>query len=259
MNLSEHALENLPEKVTVNIGKGGNAKATPKTFSKPIAAPQQPSAPLPLPAPTQPTPSGTDSPTSSTESSDLVSDRRPSEISTGMSSNASWIDLAEAAHPKKVILPPAVEEERPLKFLRSEPVSFAQSRFWFLRMLLQDQTTFTIALFYKVTGNLRIGDLERAVLAVGSRHESLRTAFVGGEMESDMACQKIMASSKLRLEHKKINGLEDVQAEYASFKAHVYNIENGEAIRMMLMTVDPSTHYLLIGYRKYRSFHVFHV
>ncbi|KAF3768882.1 hypothetical protein M406DRAFT_10616, partial [Cryphonectria parasitica EP155] len=229
-DLSEYALENLPEAVLANLGKEGNAQPS-------VEKPLLPTATAPAAVSSK---SGDETPDSTNESSESTSERLPSEnISTDISSAASssLLDISET----KAVQPP-------LRFLKSEPVSFAQSRFWFLRMLIQDQTTFTVGLCYKVTGNLRVGDLERAVASVGSRHETLRTAFVGSETERDVAYQKIMESSRLRLEHVKINSVEDVAAEYAKIKVHEFAIERGEVMRMMLMSLDPSTHYLLMSY-----------
>ena len=227
-NLSEHALENLPEKVLATVGKGGNAKPSGKV----------PPTPIPVAQPKLETPPSS-TPSESTPPESISRDNGSTDISSAAS-------FTEAVQNEKTIPNLAVQ---PLpKFIKSEPVSFAQSRFWFLRLLLQDQSTFTVSFYYKVTGNLRIGDLERAVTAVSSRHEALRTAFVGNEIERDMADQKIMETSLLRLEQKKIDGVEDVAVEYADFKDYQFDIERGEVMRLVLLSLSPSTHFLLFSY-----------
>lgn len=230
-NLSEHALENLPEKVLATIGNGSNtnksSKAPPALVSE-----EQPK----LEKPSSSTPS---------ESTPLISTPRDNG-STEISSAASSNDPEESLGDKNMI---SISTVRPLpKFVKSEPMSFAQSRFWFLRMLLQDQTTFTVSFYYKVSGKLRIGDFERAVTAVGSRHETLRMAFIGNETERDMADQKVMETSLLRLEQKSIERVEDVAVEYANLKNYQFDIERGEVMRMILLSLDPTTHFLIIGY-----------
>ncbi|KAL8690546.1 MAG: hypothetical protein Q9224_004381, partial [Gallowayella concinna] len=140
---------------------------------------------------------------------------------------------------------PAVAARR---LVKSEPISLGQSRFWFLRQLLEDQTAFSVAFYYHVTGHLRVGDLERAVRIVTTRHEALRTRFVEDQTEADQAHQQVMSNSALRLEHKEIKMVEDVAIEYARLKAHVFDLANGDTLRIVLLSLSHSTHYLLINY-----------
>ncbi|KAL8654407.1 MAG: hypothetical protein Q9226_003450 [Calogaya cf. arnoldii] len=143
----------------------------------------------------------------------------------------------------------ATKTKQPVrKFLKSEQISFGQSRFWFLRLLLDDQTTPNVAFYYHVAGNLRIPDMERAIRVVTTRHEALRTCFVGDEAQADKAYQKVMSSSPLRLEHKKIQSVEDVKIEYNELQKHVFDIESGEMVRLVLLSLSPTSHYLLFNY-----------
>ncbi|KAL7941948.1 hypothetical protein V8C42DRAFT_360388 [Trichoderma barbatum] len=134
------------------------------------------------------------------------------------------------------------------RFLKSEPISFGQSRFWFLRLLLEDQTTSNVTFYYRVDGNLRIGDLERAVRIVTARHESLRTCFIEDKAEADQASQKVLHTSSLRLQHKKVKTVEDVIAEYHKLQEHVFDLESGELMRLVLLSLSPSVHYFLFNY-----------
>ncbi|KAL7935507.1 hypothetical protein V8C35DRAFT_333983 [Trichoderma chlorosporum] len=134
------------------------------------------------------------------------------------------------------------------RYLKSEPISFGQSRFWFLRLLLEDQTTSNVAFYYRVDGNIRIGDLERAVRIVTARHESLRTCFVEDKDEADQASQKVLHSSSLRLEHKKVKTVEDVVTEYHKLQEHVFDLESGVLMRLVLLSLSPSVHYFLFNY-----------
>jgi len=139
--------------------------------------------------------------------------------------------------------------ERPLRrFLKSERISLPQSRFWFLRHLLEDPTTPNVVITYHVVGNLRVGDLERAIRTVTTRHEALRTCFVEDETDASEAYQKVLPSSPLRLERKKINSVQDVAAEYTKLKGHVFDLESGDVMRVVLLTLSSASHYLLINY-----------
>ncbi|KAJ4287123.1 hypothetical protein N0V88_007745 [Collariella sp. IMI 366227] len=166
---------------------------------------------------------------------------------------ASLADLCQRALEKlpDEFVPSSALLERPiadLKFLKSELISLPQSRFWFLRHLLEDPTTPNVVFTYHVAGNLRIGDLERAIRLVTNRHEALRTCFVEDETEAGEAYQRVLPSSSLRLKRKKIESAEDVASEYKKLRAHVFDLQRGDVMRMVLLTLSSSSHYLLINY-----------
>ncbi|KAL8820238.1 MAG: hypothetical protein Q9223_001502 [Gallowayella weberi] len=146
--------------------------------------------------------------------------------------------------------PPTTPAATVRKLLKSEPISLGQSRFWFLRQLLEDQTAFNVAFYYHITGQLRVGDLERAVRIITNRHEALRTCFVEDQTEADEAHQKVLSSSGLRLEHKEIQAAGDVAIEYEKLKAHVFDLANGDTLQIVLLSLSQSTHYLLINYHR---------
>ena len=237
--LCQRALDKLPEEILASIGE------------------QEPRNPAVVQS--QPDPQVADSSSASEYNSTTPSlssgDHGPTAgSSTQLSSrSASSEHLADSAKPSTTsALPapaPAAAVERPVRrFLKSEQISFGQSRFWFLRLLLEDQTTSNVAFYYHVTGNLCVSDMERAIRIVTARHEALRTCFIEDQTEADQAYQKVMASSPLRLEHKKIKSVEDVAAEYTQLKAHVFDLASGEMIRLVLLSLSPSSHYLLINY-----------
>lgn len=168
-------------------------------------------------------------------------------------------ELASTPQPVVTTLPTAAEyvpliqsqptiKPRPKTFLKSEPLSFGQSRFWFLRMLLEDQTTSNVAFYYHIAGNIHFGKLEKAIRTVTARHESLRTCFVEDESRPDQAFQKVMSSSSLRLERKQITTFEEVGLEYAELQKHVFDLSAGDLIRLMVLSLTPTSHYLLVNY-----------
>ncbi|RJE27113.1 polyketide synthase [Aspergillus sclerotialis] len=135
--------------------------------------------------------------------------------------------------------------------LRKEPLSFAQSRFWFLRLYLEDQTTFNITCSMKLQGPLSSDRLERAVRAVGERHEALRTCFSAENGEPPM--QTVLAHSKLALERKNYSTASDVEDATKEVKHYIYDIEHGRLMRILLLSpsaasATPQTSYLIIGY-----------
>ncbi|KAK0668424.1 putative dual specificity polyketide synthase [Cercophora samala] len=234
--LCQRALDKLPEEMLSGLGKAG-------------------SEPKPKPAvkKTQPKPEPkVESAVGSEYDSTAPSMMTPADVTTAPGSStqlssrsASSENLAADAAKQAVVAAPT---PAPLKFIKSEQISFGQSRFWFLRLLVDDPTTFNVAFFYRVTGALRVGSLERAIRVVTARHEALRTCFVADQTEADLAYQKVIASSPLRLEHKQISSEQDVAAEYAQLKNHEFDLASGESMKLVLLSRSPEDHFLLINY-----------
>jgi hybrid polyketide synthase/nonribosomal peptide synthetase ACE1 len=137
-------------------------------------------------------------------------------------------------------------EQKP-DYQRLVPMSFAQSRFWFLKQYIEDPTTFNVTVMLEVIGTLRKSDLERAVMAVGQRHEALRTCLFQDEHQLPM--QGVLATSPLRLEAKTYSSEAELQMEAQMVRDHVYDIEHGRVMRIMLLSAtNESPSYLVVGY-----------
>ena len=126
------------------------------------------------------------------------------------------------------------------------PMSFGQTRFWFLRSYLEDQTTFNVTTSIRMTGNIRIDKFEKAVEQTGQRHEALRTKFFVNEQNKPM--QGILSDSKLRLERKTISSDTDIEDEYRKMREHVFDLEEGNTMRILLLTLSSTSHQIIIGY-----------
>ncbi|KAL8986722.1 MAG: hypothetical protein Q9177_004009, partial [Variospora cf. flavescens] len=244
--LCQQALNKLPEEILAKIGgeqqtEPSKPAATPSkpeslSLSKPRGADSASTSDYDLTAASEASSPGHSTPATSRHASsktvsseNLVDLAKPSNQIPPPVAAAAPTRLAESAKPNITLPPPpnkaAAQQQPARKFLKSEPIAFGQSRFWFLRLLLDDKTTFNVALYYHIASNLRIADMERALRVVTTRHEALRTCFVEHPTEADMAYQKVMSSSPLRLEHKKIQSVKDVADEYAKLQAHVFDIE----------------------------------
>lgn len=239
--ICEQAMKKMPKELLAEIGTGD--VASQKSFTVPSH-----SQPLPPHKPRSP----------DIDSSCLSEyDSTPSHVDTPDSSvkQMSWKSvphkyITDSTKPNTVStchVSPATESPS-RTFLKSEPISLGQSRFWFLRLLVEDQTTFNVTFYYRMTGNLRVGDLERAIRVVTARHEALRTCFIGDKNEADQASQSILASSPIRLERRRINSVEEVEAEYTRLRAHEFDLASGNLLRVVLLTLSPSSHYLLVNY-----------
>lgn len=98
------------------------------------------------------------------------------------------------------------EQQQPQLHLREQKpdyqqlvqMSFAHSRFWFLKQYIEDPTTFNGTVLLEVIGTLRKSNLNRAVMVVGQRHEALQTCLFQDEHQLPM--QGVLGTSALRLE-----------------------------------------------------------
>lgn len=148
--------------------------------------------------------------------------------------------LSEDGAQKPQILPPAVS-----KFIRSEPMSFGQARLWSMIALLDDPTALNIACFVRMTGNVRVSDLERAVHDVSQAHEALRTCFF--EDASHRLMQAVLPSTLVHLESRQIHQGE-ASREFDLIKGYVFDVESGEGMRVILLSENPKSHYIIIIY-----------
>ncbi|KAL6694280.1 hypothetical protein J3F84DRAFT_395947 [Trichoderma pleuroticola] len=185
--LCDRAVDKLPEEVVVNIGKQGEPQP-PASSAQP-----QPVAPKPTPLPVA-------GPASSSATEASARSGSPSEA-TRLSQKVSSKLQSYFPPPE-----PPVERKRPAKR--------------FIKSLLDDQRTHNVAYYYHIKGNLDVGDMERAVRLVASRHEALRTCFIQDETDASQAYQKVLPSSPVRLICKKIDSEDDVASEYQSLRAH---------------------------------------
>ncbi|RYP16125.1 hypothetical protein DL765_005326 [Monosporascus sp. GIB2] len=238
-DICEMALKKLPDDFVAQIGTGG-ATDSAAAFGG----------------------SGAASPKHSVTTKDSQPPSKPSiSISSGCSSSSTeYEDAAPVLQKKSGVNTPA-SEPTPLSlggphedkmaaksFVRRENMSLGQSRFWFLRLLVEDPTTFNVSLKFGLMGHVHVGNFERAVRTVTARHESLRTCFVADEAEPDRASQKILAHSPVRLERKTVSSVEDVASEYAMLRAHEFDLTSGPLLRLVLLTLSPTHHYLLVNY-----------
>lgn len=129
---------------------------------------------------------------------------------------------------------------------RIAPMSFGQSRFWFLKSLVQDETAFNVTPTFELKGKISVERLSRAVEFVGQRHEALRTFFFTDESKHHK--QGVWANSSLRLEHVFVADKTEVDLAMHRMRTHVFNISEGEIMRIQLVTLAQDHHWLLFGF-----------
>ncbi|KAJ5788789.1 hypothetical protein N7457_003779 [Penicillium paradoxum] len=129
---------------------------------------------------------------------------------------------------------------------RSVPMSYGQSRFWFLEHMVEDKTAFNITPTFELCGRLRIDDFAKAIQAVGQHHEALRTFFFTDNEQNHM--QGVWTKSTLRLEHVEISDEGEVEDASRQMKEHAFNLADGEIMRVQLLSLSPERHWILFGF-----------
>ncbi|KAH6627325.1 hypothetical protein F5144DRAFT_494218 [Chaetomium tenue] len=132
-------------------------------------------------------------------------------------------------------------------FERTVPLSFAQSRFWFLQSFAEDPSTFNITSVVQLQGRIDIERLTNAVQIVGQRHEALRTAFYTDKVTKDHM-QGILPTMVPHLETAAIQTERQLEEIVQEFERHVYDVSKGETLRIALLSFSETAHRLIFGY-----------
>ncbi|KAJ5605419.1 hypothetical protein N7510_008200 [Penicillium lagena] len=125
------------------------------------------------------------------------------------------------------------------------PMSFGQSRFWFLKFFVEDKSAFNSTTTIGLYGRLQIDAFAKAIELVGEHHEALRTFFFTDGEKRHM--QGIWTTPILRLEHIKIIDVNEVDKAAKKMKAHVFHLEQGEILRVQLLSLSLEQHWIIFG------------
>ncbi|KAK1959951.1 AMP-binding enzyme [Colletotrichum sublineola] len=167
--------------------------------------------------------------------------------------SASLGDITTATT-SRAVTPPAVDEDAPDghgKLLEARPAvsrwlepSFSQKMFWFVLSFVDHGAGLNHTGMFRLTGPVDVDKLERAVLQLGQRHDILRTCFenVDGRTKAG-----IMERSLLKLERRRIVEEHEAHDVARELHAYSYDVSAGECLRMVLLTLAPTTHFLLYG------------
>lgn len=128
------------------------------------------------------------------------------------------------------------------------PMSFGQKGFWFLNEYLADKTALNMAVMVKVTGPLRVGDLEDAVTMIGERHEIFRTRFFwSGEGTKREPMQGIASKSFLRLTEKRVASEAEAYKVLETVRNEIWDLGTRETAKMMLLTLSDQVHFFIMS------------
>ncbi|KAI0527995.1 hypothetical protein F5B22DRAFT_653082 [Xylaria bambusicola] len=120
--------------------------------------------------------------------------------------------------------------------------SYAQGRLWFLDQLYPDSTMYLMPLAMRVRGKLHLGALHAALLAIESRHETLRTTFTA-EDGVDLQVVHPFKPSELKIvEIAEGNLLHTLRQEQNT----PFNLESDAGWRITLYRLSEEDHVLSI-------------
>ncbi|RYP47491.1 hypothetical protein DL768_006463 [Monosporascus sp. mg162] len=123
-------------------------------------------------------------------------------------------------------------------------LSFSQEMFWFVWEFLQDKTSLNHTGWARMTGEVRVAELQNAVRAMGQQHESLRACF----FERDgKPVQGIMENSVLELEFRHIHEEEEVSRTTEALRNDTFDVARGKTMRLVLLSRSPTEYFLVFG------------
>lgn len=129
------------------------------------------------------------------------------------------------------------------------PLSFAQERLWFMDQLQGGSPLFNFPMALRLTGNLHVEALERALEAVQRRHEALRTVFATHQGDPIQRIQEASPSSiaVTEIEHLPEDRRADVVRQLVSDEAkRPFDLAGGPVYRCHLFRLGPEEHILVL-------------
>ncbi|KAJ5920032.1 hypothetical protein N7516_010890 [Penicillium verrucosum] len=221
-DLVEDTVANLSPSIAPNLGGAAAAEEEAKVEAE-------------IPAEAATAATSDDEPIFSDDDTPATTDTDEGSV-TGKSTADEKVETAAAPTAPAVVRP---------NFVRVEKMTYGCSRFCFLRQYLEDASCFNIIVRTRLTGQVDVARVREAVYKVGARHEALRTAYYVDEEAEPM--MGVMPDSKLRLEVSKITHESEAEKVHKEVSKYNFDIENGEVIRMLLLTVGPREHHLIFA------------
>ncbi len=129
------------------------------------------------------------------------------------------------------------------------PTSFAQQRFWLLDQMAPDAAAYTMPAAYRLVGSLNRSALERALNAVVTRHEALRTSF---RLENEAPVQVIYPAWRISLPVEYLSSLPaaereaTVMARIAAAANAPFDLTTCPLIRAQLLALGGDEHVLVL-------------
>ncbi|KAK7756325.1 NRPS [Diatrype stigma] len=132
----------------------------------------------------------------------------------------------------------------PQALYKKTGLSFSQSMFWFMSNFLEDKASLNHTVSFRLTGRFRVEKLETAIKLTAQQHESLRTCIFEQGHEP---IQGVMETPAIRGEFRSIQHENQVLQAVQEVHGHLYNLSQGKTMRILLLTLSPTIHFLVVG------------
>ncbi|CAH2574051.1 Linear gramicidin synthase subunit D [Planktothrix rubescens] len=129
------------------------------------------------------------------------------------------------------------------------PLSFAQTRLWFLAQFDQENSPYHVPIFWQIKGSLNLNALEQAIAEIIDRHEVLRTTF---SVVNESPVQVINPPYQLSIPVINLEGeTENIKLEKARQLATEelqtsFDLSISPLLRVKLLKINPQFHILLL-------------
>ena len=127
------------------------------------------------------------------------------------------------------------------------PLSFAQSRLWFLWRMDPGSAAYSISATVRVRGKLQRDALQQAFDALVTRHSALRTVF---RQEGKEAEQIVLDPEPIALRHITLDGSDREQQARLLARQEAslpFDLEAGPLMRAALLTLEEDDHFLVVS------------
>jgi hypothetical protein len=125
------------------------------------------------------------------------------------------------------------------------PLSFSQSRLWFLHQMKGSSTEYNLCEAMRLKGSLDVAALANAIDALVARHESLRTVFLECDGEP---YQQVLSDLQIKLQVTDLSGLSDAVRQNVVDHAirqegiEGFDLQRGPLIRVRLLRLSEYEH-----------------
>ncbi|TLD23971.1 hypothetical protein PspLS_06415 [Pyricularia sp. CBS 133598] len=245
-DIVDFILAAVPERLTPSLDKDSNEDSVPASaLEEPKAKQQQQQQQQPTNGSDSPSTGAQTTPTSTPATSVpptpiLGVETIPIEDATKQEKAGQG--SSKAASPSTQQSPASAQYERTVA------MSYGQSRFWLMSNLGPAPTVCNVVNDIEIKAELDVAALARAVRSLGARHEALRTAFVSTSSNSDLPHQVVLKHSPLQLETREVQSPDEVDELYQELHHTHFNLETGELVKMVLVSLSSQVHHLLIAY-----------
>ncbi|KAK2598639.1 hypothetical protein N8I77_012034 [Diaporthe amygdali] len=124
------------------------------------------------------------------------------------------------------------------------PLSFTQATFWFVLSFLKDKSSLNNTASFQLSGRIRQDEFERALQIIIQRHDILRACFFESESQP---MQGFLAESTMHGEYRTIRSEQEVGPVVQELERHVFDLTRGENLRVVLLTLTPTRHFLVLS------------